>query len=31
VTPDSTLSGDIGSAESTEAPKFSVTVGRALR
>ena len=31
VTPDSTLSGDIGSGESTEAPKFSITVGRALR
>jgi hypothetical protein len=31
VTPDSTLSGDIGSGEGTEAPKFSVTVGRALR
>ena len=31
VTPDSTLSGDIGSGESTEAPRFSVTVGRALR
>jgi len=31
VTPDSTLSGDIGSGESTEAPKFSITVGRAIR
>ena len=31
VTPDSTLSGDIGSGEGTEAPKFSVTVGRAVR
>jgi hypothetical protein len=31
ITPDSTLSGDIGTGESTEAPKFSVTVGRALR
>ncbi len=31
ITPDSTLSGDIGSGESAEAPKFSVTVGRALR
>ncbi|HUK04870.1 MAG TPA: hypothetical protein VLV90_07295 [Burkholderiales bacterium] len=31
VTPDSTLSGDIGAGESTEAPKFSVTLGRAIR
>jgi hypothetical protein len=31
VTPDSTLSGDIGSAEGNEAPKFSITVGRALK
>ena len=31
ITPDSTMSGDIGSGEGTEAPKFSVTVGRALR
>ncbi|MFY9315086.1 MAG: hypothetical protein WAO95_05950 [Burkholderiales bacterium] len=30
VTPDGTLSGDIGSAEGNEAPRFSVTVGRAL-
>jgi hypothetical protein len=31
ITPDSTLSGDIGTGESTEAPKFSITLGRALR
>jgi hypothetical protein len=31
VTSDSTLSGDIGSGESTEAPKFTITIGRALK
>lgn len=31
VTPEGTLSGDIGSTEGNEAPRFSVTVGRALR
>jgi len=31
VTSDGTLSGDIGSAEGTEAPKFSVTIGRVLK
>jgi hypothetical protein len=31
ITPDGTLSGDIGLTEGTEAPKFSVTVGKALR
>jgi hypothetical protein len=31
VTSDGTLSGDIGSAEGNEAPKFSVTIGRALK
>jgi hypothetical protein len=31
VTSDGTLSGDIGSAEGSEAPRFSVTVGRALK
>jgi hypothetical protein len=31
VTPEGTLSGDIGLTEGTEAPKFSITVGRALR
>jgi hypothetical protein len=30
VTPDGTLSGDIGAGEGNEAPRFSVTVGRAL-
>ncbi len=31
VTSEGTLSGDIGLAEGTEAPKFSVTVGRVLK
>ena len=31
VTSEGTLSGDIGSGEAAEAPKFSVTVGRALK
>jgi hypothetical protein len=31
VTSDSTLSGDIGSGESSEAPKFTITIGRALK
>jgi hypothetical protein len=31
VTSEGTLSGDIGSTEGAEAPKFSVTVGKALR
>lgn len=31
VTSDGTLSGDIGSAEGTEAPKFSITIGRVLK
>jgi hypothetical protein len=31
VTPDSTLSGDIGAGEGSEAPKFSVTIGRAIK
>jgi hypothetical protein len=31
VTSEGTLTGDIGSAEATEAPKFSVTVGRVLK
>jgi len=31
VTSEGTLSGDIGLTEGTEAPRFSVTVGRALR
>ncbi len=31
VTSEGTLSGDIGSAEGTEAPKFSITVGRSLK
>ena len=31
VTSEGTLSGDIGAAEGTEAPRFSVTVGRPLK
>ena len=31
VTSEGTLSGDIGSTEGAEAPKFSITVGRALK
>ena len=31
VTSDSTLSGDIGSAESGEAPKFTITIARTLK
>ncbi len=31
VTSEGTLSGDIGTAESSEAPRFSVTVGRQLQ
>jgi hypothetical protein len=31
ITPEGTLSGDIGLTEGTEAPRFSVTVGKALR
>lgn len=31
VTSEGTLSGDIGSAEGAEAPKFTITVGRALK
>jgi hypothetical protein len=31
VTSEGTLSGDIGSAEGSEAPRFTVTVGRALK
>ena len=31
VTSEGTLSGDIGSAEGTEAPRFSITVGRPLK
>jgi len=31
VTSEGTLSGDIGTAESNEAPRFSVTVGRPLK
>ncbi|HUN68556.1 MAG TPA: hypothetical protein VMU46_07150, partial [Burkholderiales bacterium] len=31
VTSEGTLTGDIGSGEATEAPRFSVTVGRALK
>ena len=31
VTSEGTLSGDIGSAEGTDAPKFTVAVGRALK
>jgi hypothetical protein len=31
VTPDGTLSGDIGSTEGTEAPKFTITIARALK
>lgn len=31
VTPEGTLSGDIGLTEGTEAPRFSITVGKALR
>ena len=31
VTSEGTLSGDIGAAEGTEAPRFSVTVGRELK
>jgi hypothetical protein len=30
VTPDGTLSGDIGSTEGNEAPRFTVTIGRSL-
>jgi hypothetical protein len=31
VTSEGTLSGDIGTGESTEAPRFSITVGRQLK
>jgi hypothetical protein len=31
ITPDGTLSGDIGAGEGNEAPRFSVTIGRALK
>jgi len=31
VTSDGTLSGDIGTGESTEAPRFTITAGRALK
>lgn len=31
VTPEGTLSGDIGLTEGTEAPRFSITVGRSLQ
>jgi len=31
VTSEGTLSGDIGSGDATESPRFSVTVGRALK
>jgi hypothetical protein len=31
VTSEGTLSGDIGAGEGTEAPRFSITVGRALK
>ena len=31
VTSEGTLSGDIGSTEGTEAPRFTITVGRALK
>jgi hypothetical protein len=31
VTSEGTLSGDIGSAEGSDAPKFTITVGRALK
>jgi hypothetical protein len=31
ITPEGTLSGDIGLTEGTEAPRFSVTVGKTLR
>jgi hypothetical protein len=31
VTPEGTLSGDMGLTEGNEAPKFSITVGKALR
>lgn len=31
ITPEGTLSGDIGLTEGTEAPRFSITVGKALR
>jgi hypothetical protein len=31
VTSEGTLSGDIGTGESTEAPRFSITVGRPLK
>jgi hypothetical protein len=31
VTSEGTLSGDIGSGEGTEAPRFSITVGRPLK
>jgi hypothetical protein len=31
VTSEGTLSGDIGAAEGTEAPRFSITVGRPLK
>jgi hypothetical protein len=31
VTSDSTLSGDIGSGESSEAPRFTITIARPLK
>jgi hypothetical protein len=31
VTSEGTLSGDIGSTEGTEAPRFSITIGRAIK
>jgi hypothetical protein len=31
VTSDGTLSGDIGAGEGTEAPKFTITIGRAMQ
>jgi hypothetical protein len=31
ITSEGTLSGDIGATEGTEAPKFTITVGRALK
>jgi hypothetical protein len=31
VTPEGTLSGDIGAGEGTEAPKFVITIGRELK
>jgi hypothetical protein len=31
VTSEGTLSGDIGLTEGTEAPRFTITVGRALK